>query len=274
MKNQLKNIIGQILIVILPKKASSIVSKGISFGINLSLTERLMREALLKNAEKSKDFETLSRFHFNYWSNSGKDYFSGKFAENVLESFFLPKCSFLFDLLKEQLEKEPKSFHTLVEIGTGDGSVLEHLSTRFSQLQNFVGIDLSAEQIEKNKKVYSKNNSLEFVASDAFEWVKKNGRSNTIFVTSRGVLEYFTEQKLQDFFTMLNGIDNIIFVAIEPTGVDHDFSKNPHTQLYGFESSFSHNYPRLFKNAGFTLWHESRILYSDDVYFNFIGARI
>ncbi|GAA4973326.1 hypothetical protein GCM10023315_24660 [Algibacter aquimarinus] len=238
-----------------------------------SLVNRLIRFALLKNAENTGDYEALAIYHQNYWSSQGKEYFSSELGQNVLEDFFLPKCSFVFDLLEKKLNHSTDIYNTLIEIGTGDGSVLEHLSTRFPQINRFIGIDLSIPQIHDNKEKYSDNKRLEFVASDGFDWIEENGYSNTIIVTSRGVLEYFTQDRLTHFFDKLNNIGQILFIAIEPTGVDHDFSKNPNSQVYSFEGSFSHNYARIFEESGFELWHQSKILQYKDVYFNFFGAK-
>ncbi len=145
-----------------------------------------------------------------------------------------------------------------MEIGTGNGKVLEYLSSEFPKIEKFIGIDLSQAQIEINKKQYQKNSKLEFVASDAYEWVKENGQSNTVFVTNGGVLEYFTEERLQLFLKEIYKLGKIYFVAIEPNSIEHNFEANPNTETYGNERSFSHNYPKLFKNAGFGLWHFSQ----------------
>ena len=96
------------------------------------------------------------------------------------------------------------------------------------------------------------------MTADAVQWVTKYGHSNIIYVSSRGVLEYFLEKRLQEFLNTIYEFGNIFFVAIEPNGTDHDFETQPHSQLYGYEPSFSHNYPRLFKKAGFNLWHFSQ----------------
>jgi hypothetical protein len=274
MKKFLKMIVGQILIVIMPKKVAALCGEGMTIDMGLATRDRLIRYAILEKAKKKKDFEALSNLHQDYWLNKGEEYFSSGFNNNILENFFIPKCSFLFDLLQEQLKVESVQYNTLVEIGTGDGKILEHLSKKFSQINKFVGIDLCAAQIEANKKVFNKNSNLEFVASDGFEWIKKNGHDHMIIVTFRGVLEYFTQSKLQALFNELNNKRKIIFLAIEPTGVNHDFFKNSDSEIYGSENSFSHNYEQVFRNSGFNLWHHSKKLYANaDCYINFIGAK-
>ena len=120
-------------------------------------------------------------------------------------------------------------------------------------MKKLIGIDLSEEQVSINNKKFQDNSRMEFVASDGIVWIMKYAKNNTVFVTYGGVLEYFTERRLADFLSYLRVLEKIIFVAIEPVGIDHDFDVNPNTQLYGIERSFSHNYPKLFKDAGFDI---------------------
>ena len=265
--------VGNLLVFIQPKKARKLSETGLTLSMSkeLSFTEKLMRNAIIAKAEKKKDYNTLEQFHTNYWKNQGDDFFSA--TKDSFEKEFLPNCSFIFDLLQEQINSENESFETLVEIGTGNGKVLEYLSSKFPAIQRFVGIDLSPVQIDLNTKNYKNNPKLEFVATDGFDWVKANGHSHIIFVTSRGVLEYFPEKKLKEFFNLLRDLGKTIFVAIEPKGIDHDFSSNPNSELYGYERSFSHNYARLFENAGFDLWHISEKPHDETATLNYIGAK-
>ena len=148
------------------------------------------------------------------------------------------------------------------------------MSSKFPEIDRFIGIDLSQEQISLNGDRYGVNKKLEFVAADALDWVKEHGQGNTIFVTSRGVLEYFLEPRLQELFNHVHGLGKTIFIAIEPNGADHNFEINPNSQLYGHEPSFSHNYPKLFKNAGFDVWHFSQKIWhkASDMQ-TFVGAK-
>ncbi|MFK7800272.1 MAG: class I SAM-dependent methyltransferase [Anaerolineae bacterium] len=274
MKEQIKNILGNILISLQPKKAAELSANGMTLIVNdkLTLQERLMRNAILKKTEENQDFDTLAEFHRNYWVNQGTEYFS--LTDDNFETVFLPDCAFIFELLQDQLENGTQQPHTLIEIGTGNGDILNYLGEKLSQIDKLIGIDLSPDQTKINQNKFKDNSRLEFVASDGFEWVNKHGTANMIFVTSRGVLEYFTQERLLAFFNKLNSLENTIFVAIEPNGLEHDFSINPDSQPYGNERSFSHNYPKLFTKAGFKLWHQSRKAYPDnDHYLSFIGAR-
>lgn len=266
MKNKLKSIVlqsltaiyGNTLVFLRPKKVRQLSEEGLTIVLDnsMNITERLMREAILTKLEKAQDYHTLSELHRNYWTNKGADFFLK--TEKSFKNDFLPNCAFIFDELEKELLNSPFQFHTLVEIGTGNGRVLNYLSSKFPKIEKFVGIDLSRKQIEINRKTYKSQSKLEFVAGNAIDWVKQHGHSHTIFVTSKGVLEYFTENDLQSFLVELNNLGETIFVGIEPNDRLHDFVSNPNSILYGHERSFSHNYPELFKNADFNLWHLSQ----------------
>ena len=111
----------------------------------------------------------------------------------------MPESKLTCNALQEQLLKEPNQFRILVEIGTGDGSVLDYLSSKFPEINSMAGIDLSEVQIENNKVHDKENPKPEFVAADGLDWVEKHGHENMVFVTFRGVLEYFAELRLQEF---------------------------------------------------------------------------
>jgi len=272
-KNQIKFLLGNLLIALQPKKATELLKNGMTISLknNLTIKQRLMRYALLKRAEENRDFNSLAEFHNNYWSKRGKDYFES--TDDILETFFIPYCTPIFTHLEKVLKQQPENFKTIVEIGTGSGDVLNYLSSKFPKIDHFIGIDLSVAQIEINKNKFSENSGLQFVASDGIDWIKSHGSSNTIFITSRGVLEYFTQQRLQELLEELKNLGKTIFIAIEPIAADHDFSVNTNSMVFGFERSFSHNYIKLFESAGFNIWHNDKIIHAESGYhFSIIGA--
>lgn len=269
MKNKLKSLlyrflattVGNLLVFLQPKKAKELAKDRITLihknKKSMTISERLMRAALVTKLDKIDDHEAIREANRNFWlTKSATELFSE--TEDGFEKDFLPNCTFIFEKLKKELSNSPEKITSLVEVGTGNGDVLNYLSEEFPSINRFIGIDLSADQINLNSKKFHANQKLEFVASDAFDWVQEHGQSNTIFVSSRGVLEYFIEARLQEFLIEINKLGNTFFVAIEPNGGDHDFETTLNSQLYGNEPSFSHNYPHLFKNAGFNLWHFSQ----------------
>ena len=194
MLQNLKLSIGKILVSLLPADAKRLQQEGMTLIVkdNLTHKERLMRIALLDRLEKEKNFDHLSSLHKNYWRNRGGEYF--EITDNNFETIFLPDCSFIIDELIDQLGKN-HTYDRFIEIGTGNGDVLSYCSTKVSEIEEFIGIDLSPDQIQLNKQKRAQQN-LKFIAADAAQWIPKHGRSNTIYLTSRGVLEYFTEADL------------------------------------------------------------------------------
>lgn len=253
--NFLTSTIGNLLVSIYPKKAKELSDEGITLVMTkeFTLKEQLMRKAILKKVQKQKEFNSLSDIHRKYWSNQGKDFYS--VTKNNLETIHLPRHKSTFEALQKQLAIAPSQFKTIVEIGTGNGIVLNYLSTQFPDLDNFIGIDLSQDQISINQSNFKDNSKLKFVASDVMEWVEEYGEEYMVFLTFRGVMEYFNQKQLNHFFEKLNSLGKIIFFAIEPNGLEHDFNQNPDSMIYGVETSFSHNYPKLFEDAGFKIWH-------------------
>lgn len=271
MKKKIKQIIGNLLITIFPKKAARLETKGLTiFNSNFNVIERQMRTAILNKADSKNNFDKLSEIHNSYWANHGKEIFS---SNNSFQNNFLPNCTFLLDIAKERFLNDKSQFKTLVEIGTGNGDVLHYLETNFPNIDKFVGIDLSSEQIKINKEKYKENLKLEFVASDIFEWVKKEGHKNMIFMTSNGVFEYFTEHQLKEFIEYTFNLGEVFFIIIEPTVVNHNFELNPGSIVYGPEKSFSHNYSKIFQDSGFNVFHHSKKQLQDyDCEMNYILA--
>ncbi len=273
MGNVITETAGNFLVFLRPKKAVQLSEDGMTIVLKntMSITERLMRNAIFKKLEKNKDYLALVKLHQNYWINKGSELFIK--TKDAFDNVFIPYWTFIFDELQIKLLNSPVQYHTLVEIGTGNGKVLHYLSQKFPNIKKFVGLDLSPIQTEINKERYKSHSKLEFVAEDALDWVKTHGRSHTIFVTSGGVLEYFTEEQLLTFLVEINKLGKSLFIAIEPNDVDHNFTTNPEFQVYGYERSFSHNYPRIFNRAGFKIFHLSRKPSPENWYnLTFIGS--
>lgn len=263
---------GNALIFLRPKRVQQLSEEGMTLVLNkMSISDRLMRRAILRKLETKKDYNKLADLHQNYWKHKGANFFKNN--EKTFVNEFLKNCIFIFDELEKEISKSPNSYHTMVEIGTGSGSVLNYLCSRFDTIEQFIGIDLSQEQIQLNKEKFGDNKKIRFVASDGFDWIREHAQGNTIFLTSRGVLEYFTEHRLQAFLQAVNRLGKTMFIAIEPNGTDHDLETNPKSQPYGYERSFSHNYAQLFKNANFELWHFSQKPLDSLAYMSFIGAK-
>ena len=254
----LTSTLGNLLVVLRPNKVRQLSEKGLTLvlGDNLSASERLMRRAILKKIEKTEDHDKLSELHKTYWVKQGDDFVNN--TQNNLENIHLPAYKTILDVLRNEVSKESITFGKLVEIGTGNGSVLNYLSSNYSDVEELIGIDLSKEQTKTNNITYNSNPKLEFIAGDVLDWIENQQDGNFVFFTFRGVLEYFSQHQLSRFFEKLNSLGNVIFYAIEPTDAEHNYEKYPNSKVYGVEGSFSHNYAKLFKDAGFKIWHQEQ----------------
>ena len=211
----LSETIGSLFILLDPKKADELAKAGMTVQmqhLNLTFKERLMRKAILRTTKRKREFDLLAEFHQNYWKKKGADFFSE--TQSRLVNNYLPNCEFVFEILRKQLVKESDQFHTLVEIGTGNGIVLNYLSQGFTQFKKLIGIDLSDVQIQKNIEKYSENPRLEFETGDAFHWIDTHKNDYTCFLTFHGVLEYFTEERLQIFLNKISASGKVIFLAV------------------------------------------------------------
>ncbi|MEM9777232.1 MAG: class I SAM-dependent methyltransferase [Chloroflexota bacterium] len=266
MRQTLKGALGNLLISANPQKAEQLSTLGMTSvdKQDLKMTERLMRFAMLQKIEQEQDFDALEALHKNYWMNRGSEYFLN--TDDHFETIFLPECSFLIDILAEHVAGSESKFRSLLEIGTGNGDVLKYLSERLPSINTFTGVDLSHNQIDLNVEKFRDNPKLEFVAADGLEWVEQYAESDTIFFTSRGVLEYVTQSNLEKLLRTAAGLGNTIFVTLEPNGLDHDFAAEPNSKLYGLEKSFSHNYPAQMIQAGFDLIHMSEKRYEEQAH--------
>ncbi|AYN66672.1 class I SAM-dependent methyltransferase [Euzebyella marina] len=274
LKQTLKLWSGKSLTFLMPERASTISKEGMTIVTNKKWKkiDLLIRAHLLKEAEKKEDFETLARYQKDFWISQGKAFFET--TQHRFEDTFIKDCAFIFEHLETELNQHANQDFHLIEIGTGNGRVLEYLSEKFPQIKNLTGIDLSKEQIEINKKKFSTNKKLNFISTDGFNWVMNNAKDCMIFVTSLGVLEYFTQNQLEHVFERISEFRLSFLVISEPKGINHDFNTNQNSEIYGPEHSFSHNYPTLLKKANLKIWHESyKKLESDDFLFCFIGAK-
>jgi hypothetical protein len=81
------------------------------------------------------------------------------------------------------------------------------------------------------------------------------------------------EYRLKEFSIGIYKLGKVLFRAIEPNETNHNFQEISKSQTYGTEGSFTHNYPLLFKNAGFELWHLSHKSFDDLSKQTFVGAK-
>ena len=250
---------GNILLQLFPHRAQAIAQENFTLvnhadGTRRGVIDRLMREAIAHHALSQPDQSQLSQLHQDYWRGEQGTLYHEQHRDKF--EFVWGHFSFVLDDLKNLLAQNPQ-FKTLCEIGTGSGQLLDHLAHELPELDAFIGIDLSPDTIEANRRKYT-HPKLTFLADDAKAWIEQNAGPNWVYVTFRGVLEYFTEADLSALLThIVQQRQPAIFICVEPVDRDHDLETALESRLYGEEFSFSHNYPHLFRQSGFTVLHTS-----------------
>lgn len=145
----------------------------------------------------------------------------------------------------------------MVEIGTGNRDVLNYPISDLSEINHFIVINIRLGQIEINNKKFRNNKGWSLCRQMLMIDLKTIDRA-IIFSPISRCFKIFPRASTARTFTRNKPIIKIIFIAIEPNNAAHDFETQPNTYLYGNEPSFLHNYPGLFKNAGFSVCHFSQ----------------
>lgn len=219
--------------------------------------DRLLRNGLLRQAFLSRDFSQLRHFLARYWEKNGAIFHDA--WQDRFERLFLAHDQIAIEALESHLRDNPSAFtpQNLYEIGCGGGEVLNHLGERFPSLHQVVGIDLSEEQILRNRDHFS-GKPLIFHAADAVEWIPRHALPGSVFLTNGGVFEYFLKEEIESILAHISQqLRPAAVVIIETIGVDHDLSTEPDSQVYGREMAFSHHYPHLLEKHGFQIRHRS-----------------
>lgn len=221
-----------------------------------SYRDRLIRYYIACKAQKQeyKGQSEIEALHKNFWSKVDKYFVSTKSrADDVHIPAYRDIVSDLSSILTE------RNIKTVCEFGVGDGKWLNYLSQQWTGIKNFIGIDISEKQIERNARLFP---HFTFKNSDLMEYVKLNATQNTLYHTCGGVLEYISENSLKRFFRLLKdqAKGSMIFL-IEPLYGDYDITKEISSKINGFEYSYTHNYVYWLKSEGIAIIRqEERII--------------
>jgi SAM-dependent methyltransferase len=253
-----KALVGNLLIVLLPALTFSVNARPFSQPHNFC--GRLIRNSLQHRAVRRRDHVVLQRFLLDYWASPIADEFFQSFAGRFEDLFLVYHSEIVSELTRRIGEDAGTESVRLVELGCGDGRVLDYLEKKLPQVSAFTGLDLSAAIIATCRERYQGNARLNFQTSDVNVWLSEQGEHPLVFFTNGGVLEYFTREQLKALFQKLAEMTPNAWVAItETSAVDHDLEHEPESFPYGRELAFSHNYPTILQECGFVLeWAHDR----------------
>lgn len=215
--------------------------------------DRMLRNGLLAQAYWAGDHAKQRALFAHYWAQEADE--DAHVWQDRFEHEFLAHNVTIIDALEGVIRG--KHFDRLYEIGCGHGQVLEYLVNRLSPIEEFIGIDISEEQIKKNQ-VQLNHPKMVFQAGDAVEWIIGNAKPQSIFLTNGGVFEYFLQSELEAIFKHIaKNLTPAVIGIVETLGSDHDLGTEKDSLIYGRELAFSHNYPHLLIQAGLKVVHHS-----------------
>ncbi|WP_411844972.1 class I SAM-dependent methyltransferase [Roseibacillus persicicus] len=257
-EKRLKATAGRLLAVLTPAAAARVYQQP--FTRELKYHERLLRNARQHQAIEERDHETLHQFLIDYWSSPFSQEFFTTFTHRFEELFLRFHTDIVVNLAKQLAALPEHQEVNLVEVGCGDGKVLEYLADRLPRVKHLTGLDLSEEEIAKCRERYPSRKRIAFTAEDVFDWLEANSDTALVFFTNGGVLEYFTRRQLERLFVLLRNRPQPTWIALTETlALDHCLDKEPETFPYGRELAFSHNYSALLSESGFQeVWRRDR----------------
>ncbi len=219
--------------------------------------QRFALQAIVHGMERKGNTEGIARLQQHYWAAADVvAYHDG--VDDRFDSMFLKA----HQAIVEQLTTAARNAGctTLCEIGCGSGRVLAHFAASAPDLERLVGIDLSPQQVALNGQRHL-DPRLAFVAADAVEWIRTNGRSHWSYLSYGGVLEYLPQERLNGLLRTVAGRSPVVFGLVEPLASSFDVDRATMSQHYGAERSLSHPYPKAFRDAGFEItWQEESLV--------------
>ena len=249
-KVTIKQILANLAVRVFPRRAAAI-EQNIS-DADAILLDRLIRFGLI---QKTYGHNDISDLHHRVWAGAQGENFAKKFSDRF-ESWFISSHKSIVDELGNLLAKYPGQYKNLYEIGCGDGQVVNYLSTRLKKIDQFVGIDINERVISSNRKSY-KSPKLSFVCGNAKNWIAQNGLPGSIFFSNGGVLEYFSEKEIIDLLSkIVVDLRPSLFAIVEPLAADFNLESEKSSRPFGIEWSFTHNYPKMFAESGFTIQYQ------------------
>ena len=248
-KKKIRNAIGKIMLYLNP----DLKNRFFNGYHPKNKLERSALASLVIRLNKSGNKQELAKLHRKMWeSNDAVEFY--KTSDWRFDNMFL-NIKKDIDLIFDQIEIEGNT-KNIVEIGCGNGNILEYLSKSRKGLYRYIGLDINEFQIKVNQEAYKDDSRFEFFACDANHWIQENPLPNTVYFTFGGVLEYFTEEEVKSLLKKISELPATGFVIYEPLAKEFDPKGNNRSLNFGSELSFSHAYYYLAKEVGLNIIFE------------------
>lgn len=138
--------------------------------------------------------------------------------------------------IRRYLTAFPEQCQSLIDIGTGDGAVLDDIASRLPQFKNLVGIAADRRGLNKAKARTHHDPRLSFHQANPWAWLRNAPQTHAI-TFSYDNLSILPEPPLQDWFQELrhSGITGIALIEPQDGGCAH--------------------LPELLRHSGWTIRH-------------------
>ncbi|MDO8454847.1 MAG: class I SAM-dependent methyltransferase [Sulfurimonas sp.] len=186
----------------------------------------------------------LKNFTKSYWKSNISNNWHAKRKDESFDDFY--------DFAQAISNKiEDLNFDTVIEIGTGAGTLISLLSKRLNTYDKFIGIDINKQQIDENKKNYQNLDNVEFIYMDIAKYINDTNLNN-IAIVSQNTLDYFEKNELKKLFSLIhNKIKNVVIV-VSSLKSNIELADSIDRKEADFKV-YSHNYYALLKEAGYEL---------------------
>lgn len=264
-KKEIKNLAGRIVQLFFPE-----IRQNLLGGKNpTNKVERIVLCSLFIELKANNQYEKLADLHKHVWaSNETQGYYD--LTSNRLKGMFGLVKNTLYESITNFIQEH--SYEALIELGCGEGFVVDKLSEKFTDIPSFIGMDINESQIKKNKINYSTNKRLRFFSGDISKNINLIKGSNRIFLSFGGVLEYLTEKEITNLFESLSSQENIAIIIYEPIKPGFNIKKEKHSILYGSEFSFCHPYHYYLEKYGFKIIN-SKLVESDEINWMYVASQ-
>lgn len=212
--------------------------------------KRWILHARTARAKARGDAEALQKGLFQFWHTDTADSYFDKYLDRHEKWFLGPHHEIVGQL---SALTRLGTYTRLIEVGCGNGRVLEHCAAAMPEVPEFIGVDINPTIIDRDRVKYAQNPRLQFLTTDASVWLEKTAQPGTILLTYGGVMEYFSAATLGGMFKALAQKSPAAVALVEPVDPDHDLVNDAASHAFGQENSFSHNHEKLLQAAGFTV---------------------
>jgi cyclopropane fatty-acyl-phospholipid synthase-like methyltransferase len=203
-----------------------------------------------------------NKFTKNYWKSDISSAWHNRRKIEAYDDF-----NFFAQAICEKIED--LNFDTVIEVGTGAGTLITLLSEKLDKYNKFIGVDINKNQIIENRKNYKDLYNVEFVYMEVEKYIKSNNLNNAVIV-SQNTFDYFKKNELEKLFSLI--YSNIKHVAILVSTVKE--YRNIQDSIENVESDFKvykHNYYSLLQSTGYEFI--SADVYSNDYNMIVVGIK-